>query len=69
MVSRFYLKDVVLSPKFDSSKGMILPGSTGDVRALIDFSSRVPHGKSIVIKAIVPNGFYYQMTIPSGIGR
>ena len=43
--------------------------STGDVRALVDFSSRVPHGKSIIIKAIVPNGFYYQMIIPSGIGR
>lgn len=40
--------------------------SGGDFQAAMSFAQRIPHGKTVIIKAILPNGFNYQLELPTG---
>lgn len=40
--------------------------SEGDFQAATSFARRIPPGKTVIIKAILPNGFNYQLEIPTG---
>jgi hypothetical protein len=40
--------------------------SNGDYSSALSFARRIPFGKTVIIKAVLPNGFNYQMELPTG---